>query len=327
MASDEHNSLTAWALTTGEAGMRTQARGLARAVADVVAEKVAPVGRPWRWTSSGRLMRLGLARDADPIAPPWPDLIVSAGRRSALLALEARRLAGGRPLLVHVQDPRVNRAAFDLIVAMEHDAVEGANVLRVATALHDVTPERLGEAAKAWRQRLSALPRPLTGVILGGPAGAGSPFGAPEAMRLLQSLQSLKAQTGGGLAVVPSRRTPTEALAVFTQAQASDPAIWAWAREGENPYLGVLALSDLLVVTGDSVSMVSEALATPHPVEVAAGQLRGLHRAFLANLEAKGLIRIFDGRRGPDMARQPIDATAAAALAVRRLIAEKLRSD
>ncbi|MDB5447109.1 MAG: hypothetical protein JWQ97_2426, partial [Phenylobacterium sp.] len=75
--------------------MRTQARGLARAVAgpsagDVI-EKVIAVRSPWRWAPTGRLMLPGLAPGADGVAAPWPDLIVSSGRRSALLAREARR--------------------------------------------------------------------------------------------------------------------------------------------------------------------------------------------------------------------------------------------
>jgi mitochondrial fission protein ELM1 len=320
LAKGERDGLTAWALTTGEAGMRTQARGLARAVADVVVEKVCPVRRLWRWTSNPRLTRLGLAADADPIAPPWPDLIVSCGRRSALLAREAKRLAGGAPLLAHVQDPRASAGEFDLIVAMRHDAVQGPNVIRVATALHDVTPERLAGAAADWRDRLARLPRPLIGVILGGPAGAASRFGVEEGRALLQQTLALKAACGGSLAVVPSRRTPEAVIALFAEAEARDPAIWTWRREGDNPYLGVLALADRLVVTGDSVSMVSEALATPHPVEVFADGIRSRHRRFLADLEAQGLVRALDGQWRSAAPRPAVDATAEAAAAVRRLL-------
>jgi mitochondrial fission protein ELM1 len=320
--SNPDQALTAWALTTGEAGMRTQARGLAKAVAGQVVEKVTPVARPWRWFTSGRLMAAGLSAGADAIAPPWPDLIVSSGRRSALLAREARRRAGGLPLLVHVQDPRAGAEDFDLIVAMAHDPVRGPNVVQVATTLHDVTPERL---AAAWSDRLAHLPRPLVGVMLGGPAGR-NPFGAEEARALLEPVLALKHATGAGVAVIPSRRTPEAALAVFAQAAEREPGLWTWLRDGDNPYLGVLALADRLVVTADSVSMVSEALATPHPVEVHVGQrLRRRHRAFVAELRDRGLVRVFDGRWTAAQPRAPVDATAEAAAAVRQLIAERAR--
>jgi len=322
----EPTRLTAWALTTGEAGMRTQARGLACAVAGEVVEKVTPVRRPWRWGWSGWQMRLGLAAHADALSPPWPDLVVSSGRRSALLARQVGRMSGGRTALVHVQDPRTGWADFDLIIAMEHDLVDGPNVVRVATALHDVTPERLAAAGAAWKARLSALPRPLVGVILGGPAGSASPFGAAEARRLLGELRILRGVIGAGLAVVPSRRTPDEALAVFAEAADHDPGVWVWRREGDNPYLGVLAQADRLVVTGDSVSMVSEALATSHPVEVFIGRLRDRHRGFLANLKSKRLIRVFDGRWMEPSPRAPVDATGEAAQAVREMLARRARA-
>jgi mitochondrial fission protein ELM1 len=318
----ETSELTAWALTTGEAGMRTQARGLARAVAGQVIEKVVLARAPWRYLPAGGLILHALEADSSRVEPPWPDLIVSCGRRSALIARELRRRAGGRPILVHVQDPRMAAGAFDLVVAMAHDQVRGPNVLRVVTALHDVTVERLEAAAAEWRERLSRLPRPLIGAILGGPSGRQG-FGEQDGRRLLDGLLAMKAASGGSLAVVPSRRTPEEVLALFAKAAADDPAIWSWTRQGDNPYLGVLALADRLVVTGDSVSMVSEALATPHPIEIFTPELRELHRGFLGDLETRGLIRVFDGGWTEAAPRAVVDATAEAAAAVRRMLASK----
>lgn len=300
--------------------MRTQARGLARAVADQVIEKVVLVRPPWRKLPSGRLMLWGLEPGSDRVDPPWPDLIVSSGRRSALIAREARRRAKGAPLLVHVQDPRAGVRDFDLIVAMDHDDVQGPNVVRVATALHDVTPERLAAAAQAWRARLSVLPRPLIGMIVGGPAGRAA-FGVEEGRALLDGVLAMKAQSGGTVAVVPSRRTPDEVLALFAEAGARDPGLWVWRREGDNPYLGVLALADRLVVTGDSVSMVSEALATPHPVEVFTPRLRRRHADFVDSLQRRGLIRLCDGQWVEPDPRPAIDSTAEAVAALRRVLA------
>ena len=319
---NQHSGLTAWALTTGEAGMRTQARGLARGVADEVTEKVVLSRPPWRKAPSGRLILRGLTAESDRIEPPWPDLIVSSGRRSALIAREARRLAGGRPLLVHVQDPRGGSGAFDLVIAMDHDRVQGPNVVRVATALHDVTPARLEAAANAWRGRLAGLKPPLIGVVVGGPAGR-APFGLEEGRALLEKVIAMKAASGGGVAVVPSRRTPEEVVELFADAAKQDAGLWVWRRDGDNPYLGVLALADRLVVTGDSVSMVSEALATPHPVEVFTPWLRSTQQRFLAGLQARGLVRICDGAWTEPAPRPVVDATAEAVAAVRRLLADR----
>ena len=60
---------------------------------------------------------------------------------------------------------------------------------------------------------------------------------------------------------------------------------WArlWDGGGENPYFGILALSERLIVTGESISMISEALAAGPPVHVLRLDGRGeRHEAFLS---------------------------------------------
>jgi hypothetical protein len=203
---------------------------------------------------------------------------------------------------------------------MAHDDITGPNVLKVLTALHHLTPDRLATAGAEWTPRLAHLPRPLTGVLLGGPT-KNSPFGAADAAVLLERLTALCRATGGGAAIVPSRRTPDDALAVFAEAARTDPALWVWDRCGDNPYAGVLAIADRLVVTGDSVSMISEALATPHPVEIFTASVRRRHEGFLQTLVDRGYARLFDGAVAEPPPRPVLDATADAAREVRKLLA------
>jgi mitochondrial fission protein ELM1 len=297
-------TLTAWAVTTGEMGMRTQARGLAEAVADEVTEVTVARNWPWRRTFP---------------SPPWPDLLVSCGRRSARWALAARRESGGAMLAVHVQDPRRDADAFDLIVAMEHDSIRaGGNVIKVTTALHDLTPAKLTAAADAWAERLAPLGRPLTGVAIGGDL-RGRAFSPADGARLIAGLKRVKEGTSGALAITPSRRTPAAVIAQLNEAFAGDPRVFLWNLDGDNPYRAILASSDRLVVTSDSVSMVSEALATPHPVEVLdLGFSR--HAGFIQDLIDRRLIRRFEGDPAPPVTTGPANATLEAAQAVRALI-------
>jgi mitochondrial fission protein ELM1 len=67
------------------------------------------------------------------------------------------------------------------------------------------------------------------------------------------------------MAITPSRRTAPEVVAVLREVLAPLGA-WIWDGAGENPYFGMLALADAIIVTADSVSMVSEAVATAAPV-------------------------------------------------------------
>jgi mitochondrial fission protein ELM1 len=302
--------ITAWALTTGETGMRTQARGLAQAVADIVIEKTVP--SRWRGWLEG-------AVPADRLSPPWPDLLITCGRRSVARAVALRRASGGRTVTVHVQDPRASREAFDLVIAMGHDRIPaGGNVMKIVTALHDLTPENLAAAGRVWDERFRPLGRPLAGVIIGGDL-KGRPFSLADGARLVAHLKRLRQEGGTSLAITPSRRTPLAVRRLIAEAFAGDPHVFLWDLQGDNPYRAILALSDRLIVTSDSVSMVSEALSTPHPVEVFdLGFSR--HVSFVQRLVDDGLIRRFAGDPEPARPGGPVNATHQAAGAVRALL-------
>ena len=307
--------MTAWALTTGEAGMRAQARGLAEAVADVVVEKTIAGGVVWPWT-------LGVGRGQ--LSPPWPDIVISCGRRSAARAIAIRKVGGGHVVAVHVQDPRGRADAFDLVIAMEHDRIAGDHVIKVATALHDLTPTKLESAGRGWADRFARLGQPLTGVVLGGDL-KGRPFTLADGQKLLDGMIRLKTATGCGLAITPSRRTPAAVRDLFAAAFANDPRVFQWDLAGDNPYRAILALSDRLVVTSDSVSMVSEALSAPHPVEVFDLSFPR-HIGFIQGLADRGLIRRFDGDPAVPKTTGPVNATDEAARAVRALLQTRLLS-
>src|SRR5690606_16457582 len=92
-------------------------------------------------------------------------------------------------------------------------------------------------------------------------------FDAATAAELGRRLRAMSAETGAGLAITTSRRTDPAAAGAFRDALGDAPAD-LWTGDGDNPYFGMLALADAIVATGDSVNMVSEALATGRPVHI-----------------------------------------------------------
>lgn len=309
-----------WWMTTGEAGFRSQARGLVNALGLAAEEKVIGLKAPWSLAPPA-LWRLTLKGVRPALAAPWPDLIISCSRRAAKAAIAVRRASGGRTLAVHIQNPLAPLGEFDLVIAMRHDGIDGPNVMQIDTALHDVSSETLAAAGEAWRGRLAHLPRPLTGVLLGGSTRR-HPFTVQKAKAMIEALNRLRG-SAGGLVITASRRTPDEVKALFRQAFADDPRVLMWDGQGDNPYQGILALADELAVTGDSVSMVSEAVATGQPVAVFDIGGGARHAKFLANLVQREVVGLLDGSPMPPSAGGPINATPAAAERVRRLIQAK----
>jgi mitochondrial fission protein ELM1 len=285
---------TLWGLTeSATGGMRNQVEGVLQALGLPYELKTARRKRPFAYLPIWlhRFALKQLEEGSDSLAPPWPNALITSGRRSAALALEIRRLSGKRTKLIHLTDPRACRWKFSLIAAMAHDPAEGKNVIKTRFALHNVTPEKLAAAADGWAARFAHLPRPYVAVLIGGSTNKYTL--KPERMRqVIAALQELRAKEAGSLLITPSRRTGEGNVALLLSscgpqsgstgsrplgdpAQSlrdsqddADPSTFVYDLTGENPYLGLLALADHIIVTDDSVNMMSEACATGKPVHI-----------------------------------------------------------
>lgn len=298
-------------LTEGYVGLEQQGLGLAERAGWVARPCRVTPRRPWG-AFPARLWPRPLHRiDGLDLAPN--ELVIAVGGTAAVLAAAHRRCAGGP--VVQVQHPRVPIDRFDVVVANRHDELTGPNVVVTRTALHRITPSALEAARTEWRGRLGEDARPLVAVLIGGANGRFR-LGAPEAGALGTALAALARRERIALALTPSRRTAPTALAALRAALAPVGAL-IWDGAGANPYRGLLALAEQIVVTCDSISMVSEAAATTAAVSVVPlpGRSRRIGR-FLATLAGAGRIRLFDGALDLEP-RAPLDDTDEAVAATR----------
>jgi mitochondrial fission protein ELM1 len=277
--------------------MENQAIALAEAVGLPHTVKRLHPRPPWTWLPPGiwpwPLAALG--DDSDPIAAPWPNLLISCGRRAVPYALLVKRRSAGATAIVHIQNPQTGLARFDLVAPPRHDHLQGANVIETEASLHGITPSRLEQAAAALAPQLAHLPRPLVAVLIGG-SNACYRLTPGIISALAEQLRALCLEHGVGLAVTPSRRTGADNIEALRQALAGLPAV-IWDFDGDNPYFGYLGLADAVIVTCDSVNMVSEACATGKPVHVV--HLSGGNRKFNdfhAHMQAAGYTRPFQGK-------------------------------
>jgi mitochondrial fission protein ELM1 len=282
-----------WVLTDGKVGMENQCLGVTRALGVVPTVKRVTTRFPWRILPP-QLWMNPLGATTERLAPPWPDLLIATGRQTVALSVAIKRASGGRVFTVQLQDPGVSPAKFDLVVAPEHDGLAGPNIVATKGATHGVTRHALDAAAAKFRARLAPLKRPLVTVLLGGPNGRYR-MDREAVSRLASGLRRVADEGGVGLAVTPSRRTGSDNVAALRAALAGTSCEF-WDETGDNPYLGYLALADAIVVTSDSVNMVSEACATGKPVHVfylpgGSGKFRRFHASF----EAAGFTRPFAG--------------------------------
>jgi mitochondrial fission protein ELM1 len=301
------SSASIWVLADPRPGTAAQALGIAERLGVPFEVKRVEFSR---WAAMpNRLLGASLAGlSGAEWRPPWPRLVIAAGRRTAPAALWLAR-QGART--VQVMGPGFPASRFDLVVRPAHDrASEAPNLLRVLGAPHRITLERLAAAAGRFRD----LPSPRVALLVGGPVrGVGLDAAAAGA------LARQVAAAAGSVLASTSRRTGQAAAEAVAAALAGHPhRLHRFGQAGDNPYLSLLADADAVVVTGDSTSMISEAAITPAALYVAdlPGASGPRHRAFHQSLYDAGQARPFEARLDA-FARTSLDETARIAEAIR----------
>lgn len=182
--------------------------------------------------------------------------------------------------------PGLGAADFDLLVIGAHDRpAPASHVMVIQGAAHRLTPGALA-AAPAEFPDFATLPRPIVTLLLGGPVRA-------EGMdpALAARIASEAARMGASVLATASRRTGEAATKAVAGALKEIPhRLYPWGGAGANPFGAMLAMADILVVTGDSISMLSEALMTTAPLLIAdPGGLGRRHQSVAESLIAEGL--------------------------------------
>jgi mitochondrial fission protein ELM1 len=260
-----------WALLGEREGDNAQVRTLAEALGWPVETRRLRYNRRYRWWNlllGASLLSLDRRR-SDALAPPWPDLVIAAGRRSAPVARWIRKQSGGRARLVHLGRPWAPLRCFDLVVTTpQYGLPARRNVLHNTLPLTRLDPARLAAARERWAPRLAALPRPLVALLAGGDS---PPYvlDPDTAARLGREALETARRLGGTLLLTCGPRVRPPAAEALIAAAAGAGHVHRWrAGDADNPYLAFLALADRFVVTGDSASMLAEASATGRPVTI-----------------------------------------------------------
>lgn len=199
------------------------------------------------------------------------DVLITAGYQ---ISRVVRALKKEMPHLftVALMRPAGSAKDYDVVAVEQHDAYRKAdNVVVTLGAPNRITRDKLALEADRWRKRLGHVRGSKVALLVGGTSKHGA-FGVEEAKAMVKETSKLLKNTGAGLLVTTSRRTGkdvTEALDKALKASGVDYFLWSPDEGGrDNPYLAYLALADAVVVTADSVSMVSEAASAGKPVYI-----------------------------------------------------------
>jgi mitochondrial fission protein ELM1 len=194
------------------------------------------------------------------------DVIISCGRKSVIPSIHLKKISNKKVLNIHIQDPKVNLNHFDFIVAPEHDSINGENVINTKGAIHYLTENEINENKNYLNSFIKKDERKILTLIMGGPTKHYE-YSTENIKKIFENLDNLIKQNNLQLVVIPSMRTPKNIIQYTKEYFGEKHTVIETV--DKKAYLSSLAISEKIVVTCDSSSMISEAALTGKPIYIA----------------------------------------------------------
>jgi mitochondrial fission protein ELM1 len=266
---------TVWVLTDDHPGNTTQSLGLARALGWPYEVKALRFTRFVHLHDALLGMfgatRLGLKRTQSAVLTrPWPDLVITTGWRTAHIARWIKKQSHGHTRLVQMGRKGTHVAhLFDLAISCRYFRLPpDSRRIETLVPLTEVSSEQLGQAAERWQNLFANTPRPRIALLVGGTSYA-CRFDDKTAYRLGAEIRSFAEAMGGTVFATTSRRTGLQATVALKKGLGDSCYMHEWQPDqSENPYVAYLASADILIVTGESESMLADAAATGKPLYI-----------------------------------------------------------
>ncbi len=285
--------LKALLLTQGMHGMVSQVEGLAKALGlsykhqkielksfwNLIPPKISPI--------SENLVKNKFVCDCK--------IIISCGRKSVIPSIALKKRLGNQIFNIHIQDPKVSFEHFDLIVSPEHDRLKGENIINTTGAIHYLTKKEINDNSKYLGIEKDKR-KELVAFIIGGPNKYYN-YSEKQIHELFNKVKTLFTPDKFKIIVIPSYRTPENILKIaFNTFSINHHVV---KNIDKKAYLSALAISNYIVVTCDSTSMISEAAMTGKPVYIAMMKTfkpTGRFKKFYSQMKDLGITRELEDR-------------------------------
>ncbi|MDC1256161.1 mitochondrial fission ELM1 family protein [Pelagibacteraceae bacterium] len=264
-------NINAWLLTEGAHGMVSQVEGLAKALNVNFTHKKVVTNSFWSLVppsitpaSKNTFNFSSIVEDL--LTKKNPTVLISCGRKSVIPSIVLKNYLYKKNKTkifnIHIQNPKVHIDNFNFIVAPEHDQLQGENVIQSKGAIHYITDEEI-QGAKALTEDKNILT-----IILGGPTKHYH-FSLEELKDLFNKVELLFLNKVQEIKIVSSRRTPQSIIHFLQDKYKDNPTIIVDSSLSRKNYVQALAQAKKIIVTSDSISMLSEAATTGVPIYLA----------------------------------------------------------
>ena len=280
--------LKALLLTQGMHGMISQAEGLAKALKLNYKHQTIKLKPFWNFVPpklspiSENLVKNKFVCDCK--------IVISCGRKSVIPSIALKKRLGKEIFTIHIQDPKVSYDHFDLVISPKHDNIEGENIITTTGSIHYLTKKEINDNSKYLGIEKDKK-KEIVAFIIGGP-NKYYKYSDNQINELFNKVKTLFTPDKYKIIIIPSYRTPENILKKAYNAFSFNHHVIK--KIDKNAYLSALAISNYLVVTCDSTSMISEAAMTGKPVYI--GMMKSLKpnkrfKNFYSQLKNLGIIR------------------------------------
>ena len=249
-------------LTEGMHGMISQVEGLAKALdLDFMHEKI-ELNNFWKLIPP-KITPIQSFVFKNQIYEKF-DIIISCGRKSVIPSIYLKKKFKKKIMNIHIQDPKVSLDNFDFVVIPEHDGVNGKNVITTKGAIHYLRDEELAGNKDYLKPHIKK--ENLVTLIVGGPNKYYN-YNEETIKEIFSKIDRNFIKKEFQLIFIPSMRTPQKIIDLAKNFFSNDQIIIT--EVDKKAYLSSLKISNYIVVTCDSTSMISEAAITGKPIYVA----------------------------------------------------------
>ena len=251
-------------LTEGMHGMISQVEGLAKALDINFTHQKVELKSFWKLIPPNLTPKSNISFKKFEI--PDFDLIISCGRKSVIPSIYLKQNSTNKIYNIHIQDPKINFKFFDFIIAPEHDDISGSNVISTKGAIHYLSNSEIADNSEYLKTLIKKDNRKIFSLILGGPTKYYE-YSELNMKNIFDTLLNLNQKEDFQLVVIPSMRTPKSTIQFAKEYFGENHTVIE--QIDKKAYLSALALSDFIIVTCDSSSMISEVALTGKPIYVA----------------------------------------------------------
>ncbi len=187
------------------------------------------------------------------------DYIISAGRKSATISLFIKNFwykkFNFNCKIVQIMRPEINFKKFDHVILPFHDKINNnfTNIIKSFGALNKFDINDLNPNFNNLN-----YPQPIIAILIGGDS-KGKKFSLKMAQKMVNKSQELTKNLNGTIVILNSRRTSVEINNYLNTIKNNKIIFFDYnLHKNNNPYKNIIVNSKIIIISGDSVSMISD---------------------------------------------------------------------